>query len=97
MHQGRSVTWNMLSEIRITTSASHRGPAMLFVAFLQEQGLSHQMAKSYLSAVRHMQISQGMGDPNMGSMPRLELVVRGMKKEQAGRPKKVRLRLPHQS
>ena len=38
-----------------------------------------------------MQISQGMGDPNMGSMPRLELVVRGMKKEQAGRPKKVRL------
>ena len=67
------------------------GRLCYFVAFLKEMGLRHQTVKSYLSAVRHMQISQGMGDPNMGSMPRLELVVRGLKRDQAGQPKKTRL------
>ena len=38
-----------------------------------------------------MQISHGMGDPRIGLMPQLELVVRGMKREQAGQPAKVRL------
>ena len=38
-----------------------------------------------------MQISQDMGDPKIGSMPRLELVVRGMKREQAGQPTRTRL------
>ena len=47
--------------------------------------------KTYLAAVRHMQISHEMGDPKIGSMPRLELVVRGMKKEQAGQPTRTRL------
>ena len=55
-----------------------------FVAYLREEGLRHQTVKSYLAAVRHMQISNDMGDPKIGSMPRLELVVRGMKGEQAG-------------
>ena len=53
--------------------------------------IGHQTVKSYLSAVRHLQISQGLGDPNMGSMPKLEYVVRGLKKEQAGQPKRNRL------
>ncbi len=61
------------------------------MAFLKEERLAHTTVKSYLSAVRHMQISQGMGDPSIGRMPRLVLVVRGMKKEQAGRIKKTRL------
>ena len=54
-----------------------------FVAFLKEKGLRHQTAKFYLSAMRHLQISQGYGDPKMSSMPRLELVIRGMKRLQA--------------
>ena len=62
-----------------------------FVAFLKEEGLRHQTAKSYLSAVRHLQISQGYGDPKMSSMPRLELVVRGMKCLQASLPTRPRL------
>ena len=49
-----------------------------FVAFLQVEGLHHSTVKSYLSAVRHLQISQALGDPRMDTMPRLELVVRGL-------------------
>ena len=67
------------------------GRRCYFVAFLKEQGRRHQTVKSYLSAVRHLQISQGLGDPNMSSMPRLEYVVRGLKKEQAGQPKRTEL------
>ena len=54
----------------------------LFVAFLKQEGLRHQTTKAYLSAVRHLHISSGMGDPNIAEMPRLELVVRGFKRLQ---------------
>ena len=62
-----------------------------FLAFLRLEGLCHQTAKSYLSAVRHLQISQGLGDPRISSMPQLELVLPGMKRELAGQPAKPRL------
>ena len=62
-----------------------------FVAFLKLEGLRHQTAKSYLSAVRHLQISQGMEDSRISTTPRLELVVQGMKRMQAGVPSKPRL------
>ena len=62
-----------------------------FLAFLRLEGLCHQTAKSYLSAVRHLQISQGLGDPTISSMPQLELVLPGMKSELAGQPAKPRL------
>jgi len=67
------------------------GSLCRFVAFLQMEGLRHSTVKAYLSAVRHLQVSQGLGDPQMSSMPRLELVVRGLKREQAGAPSKPRL------
>ena len=47
--------------------------------------------KSYLGAVRHLQISNNMGDPKIGFMPQLELVVRGMKRMQGSQPSKTRL------
>lgn len=53
----------------------------LFVAWLHAQNLSSGTVKNYLAAVRHSQISLGLGDPQMGSMPRLEYVVRGMKRK----------------
>ena len=62
-----------------------------FVAYMREEGLRYQTVKTYLAAVRHMQISHEMGDPKIGSMARLELVIRGMKKEQAGQPARTRL------
>ena len=34
-----------------------------FVAYLREEGLRYQTVKTYLAAVRHMQISHELGDP----------------------------------
>ena len=62
-----------------------------FVAFAINQGLKYQTIKSYLSAIRHFQISVGGGDPRVGSMPQLELALRGTRKEQAGQPTRTRL------
>ena len=61
------------------------------VAFAVNQGLKHQTIKCYLSAVRHLQISCGGGDPRVESMPLLELMLRGSRKEQSGIPKRTRL------
>ena len=55
-----------------------------YVSFLANEGLKHRTIKSYLSATRHLQISEGLGDPFHGiSMPKLEYVLRGVKKHQA--------------
>ena len=40
-----------------------------YVAFLGKQGLKHSSIKSYLSSLRHMQISYGLEDPFTVSMP----------------------------
>ena len=53
-----------------------------YVAFLGKQGLKHSSLKSYLSSLRHMQISYGLEDPFTASMPRLEQVVKGIKVNQ---------------
>ena len=62
-----------------------------FVAFAANQGLKHQTIKCYLSAVRHLQIASGGGDPRVENMPVLELILRGARKEQSGDPKRTRL------
>ena len=62
-----------------------------FVASMVKHGLKHATIKSYLSAVRHLQVSVGGGDPGIGSMPQLGLIVCGVKKEQVGVPKQTRL------
>ena len=50
-----------------------------FVANTAKEGLKHQTIKSYLSAVRHLQILVGLGDPFSQNMPMLEYVLRGVK------------------
>ena len=62
-----------------------------FVASLFEQGLSASATKMYLAAVRHAQISLGLGDPVFSNMPQLQYVVKGAKRLSAGRPQRVRL------
>ena len=66
---------------------------MNFVAALVNQGLKLQTIKCYLSAVRHLQIECGGGDPRVESMPLLALTLRGAKREQAGAPTRTRLPL----
>ena len=67
------------------------GGLVSFVAWGVQQGLKHQTLKSYISAVRHLQVSCSMGDPKVGTMPQLELALRGARKEQAGQLKRTRL------
>ena len=52
---------------------------MLFIAHLQNDGLSPGTIKSSLVAVRHEQISMGLGDPHIAQMPTLEYVLKGAK------------------
>ena len=52
----------------------------MFAVFLAKQGLKHQSIKGYLSALRHLQIAEGLGDPFLpGAFPRLEYVLKGVK------------------
>ena len=55
----------------------------LFVSSLANQRLCHNTNKCYLSAVRHLHIAEGFGDPHISSMARLEQVLRGVKAVQA--------------
>ena len=52
---------------------------MLFIAHLHNEGLSPRTMKSYFAAVRHEQISMGLGDPHIAQMPQLEYVSKGAK------------------
>ena len=52
-----------------------------FVAFLFQESLCHQTIRSYLCAVRHLQISQSMPDPSLASMPRLTYALKGVQRE----------------
>ena len=55
-----------------------------FVGYLFQEGLSASTVKGYLSAVRHAQISLGLGDPKMGDMPQLEYHIKGLRKLSSG-------------
>ena len=52
---------------------------MLFIAHLHNEGLSPGTMKSYLAAVRHEQISMGLGNPHIAQLPQLEYVLNGAK------------------
>ena len=65
-----------------------------FVSFLALESLKHRSIKVYLSAVRHMQISEGLADLFRGTMPRLEYVLKGIKRAQVEEGRKERTRLP---
>ena len=66
----------------------------MFVSYLADSQLAHATIKSYLSAVRHLQISHGFPDPHIGDMPRLEQVMRGIKSQHARQGRASRPRLP---
>ena len=54
---------------------------LYFVAYLFKDGLSAGTVKSYLAAVRHSQIARGLGNPHISKMPRLEYIVKGLKRK----------------
>ena len=54
-----------------------------YTAWLANQGLTHRTSKTYLAAARHLQIAEGLPDPKIASMPKLDQVMRGIKSHQA--------------
>ena len=65
-----------------------------FVVALAAEGLSSGTIKCYLSGVRHLYLSLGLGDPKVGDMATLQHVMRGIKSVQAKRGQQPRPRLP---
>ena len=65
-----------------------------FVALLAREGLAHGSIRGYLSAVQHLQREAGWGDPGMGSMAKLEQVLRGVKRLRAEEGKQKQQRKP---
>lgn len=63
-----------------------------FVAYLFSAKLSHQSIRSYLSAVRHLQIASGLPDPALSSFVRLQYVLKGVQRE--NRPRRREARMP---
>ena len=57
---------------------------LTFVSYLAQQGLTHQSIKVYLSAVRNLHVSAGLHEQFSRQLtPRLELVLKGIKKEKS--------------
>ena len=66
-----------------------------FAAYLADQGLAPQTGKSYLSALRSMQISLGLPDPrDQSSLPILKRVQAGISRTRALKGTPTRIRLP---
>ena len=51
-----------------------------FASYLYTERVKAGTIKSYLVAVKHAQISLGLGDPKMCDMPQLEYVIKGIKR-----------------
>ena len=54
-----------------------------FVAKLAEGKLAYASIRTYLLAIRHHHIASGLGDPKIFQMPRLEYILKGVRKEGA--------------
>ena len=82
-------TRGKFAPLPITQKTLHR-----YVVFLAQEGLAHTSIKSYLSALRQLQIAQGMQDPFKTAMPMLEQVVKGIKVRQGKEGRKPHKKLP---
>ena len=67
---------------------------MLFCFLLGEKGLGHSTIKSYLAAVRSLQIDYGFQNPFGASMPKLERIMNGIKDSQGKEGRATRRKLP---
>ena len=66
-----------------------------FASFMADQGLAAQSIKSYLAAVRNMQLSLGLPDPReQSSLPILKRVQLGISRARLGRQQSSKVRLP---
>jgi len=62
-----------------------------YISHLAISGLAHGTIKTYLAAIRYMQISQDLPEPRADPMPKLSLVLRGIQRSKTGSAGKPRL------
>ena len=67
---------------------------MLFCFLLGEKGLGHSTIKSYLAAVRNLQIDYGFQNRFGASMPKLERIMNGIKVSQGKEGRATQRKLP---
>ena len=63
----------------------------LFAVHLAQQGLSPQSISAYMSAVRHLQIAAGFAAIHRCEWPRLQYVIKGIRRSGDCTSKRVRL------
>ena len=77
----------------ITLFSASETTLCLFVSYLAKEGLHYQSIRAYLSALRHLYISQGQPDPfTQNKFPRLQYVLKGVHRCEG--PAETRVRLP---
>lgn len=64
------------------------------MSVLAVEKIRHSTIKCYLSAVRHLHVAEGVGDPGIAKMARLEQVLKGIKATQAKEGVQAKSRLP---
>ena len=74
---------NFCSSMNISPLPIAQSYLCQFVASLASQGVAHKSIKSYLSAIRHLQISSLGTDPLISGMVVLIYVLHGIKRSQA--------------
>ena len=65
-----------------------------FVSYLGEKGLGHSTIKTYLAAIRSMQVDYGFKSPFDDTMPKLDRVMKGIKVAQGKEGRATRGKMP---
>lgn len=86
---GQSQFVQFCHRLRVPPLPAQEPVLILFVAQLSLR-LAHGSVRSYLSAIRHMHLAQGFGDPLAGAL-RLQLALKGLKRS---KPRDKDSRLP---
>lgn len=62
-----------------------------YITYLAKSGLVYSSVKTYLSAVRHLQISHGLTAPDLAAMPKLSFMEGGIRRANFTEQQKSRL------
>ena len=90
--QGRYVKFCSLAQVSPFPLSEHN--LCRYVSYLAQESVSAASIKCYLSALRHLQIEKNMPDPKISCMPRLEAVIKGIKRTHSRDPPHSKPRLP---
>lgn len=91
MLRARGATYPFVHSFGFTPLSISESVLCRFVAFLSSVPVSYQTIRSYLSAVRHLQISSGLPDPALNPSARLDYVLKGAHRQDMPRARANRM------